>query len=801
ESESRIRSSIALDGDVTVAGQLMIDGSLQAAGVQAGNLQTTALKLTDAEAQNRIGSALSLSGNATVAGSLEVGGAMSARDITVGHDLTAEGLSTNNLQVGGKLTLNGVDKSNTIEGDINAGSISLASGVSLKVGGTLTTDEVSINGTATLLQAGAFGASTMNFDLDRAALESLGLGYRQTATIARAELAMSDDFEVLLNGEQKPIAAAAYNYSISVSGGEVCLTADYAYDGLRTWYRGDWVGDSSWTDFYVAGFDAVDSVEVVDLKGTTVEGANLFIAYEDGVSASIAKNGDLEFEYVDMGGGQFELGENTNMITDELYGKGETLVVHENASLDTPKLTLGTLVMDGGEVTLKNASINAMSGTEGTLYIDRRGMVTVGSDVTLTELESEGTLDLGTHALMVNALVDGGNVTAGEVTVKSLGSRMAVFDVLEADKVTVTNVIPTGNYTDDISVGGGSAIGELVAETLEVRGGEVTLGRTSGSTEMSLLDLDLQDNATLVLNQQTRLTVTNELTATERATVQLHKGAGISYGEVSIANRKNDSPTAVNAYELSEGTISSLSNAHISMNSSDDSTIDWQLINSSVENTGSGTVTITNADNSLTDVYATHGNITILQQESLDLAELKVGASVTVSAYTGDTESPEYEATITVSDKVSLGAEATLNTDLIIEAGATLEMGGTVDMGSKLYLNSNTTLGGELLTTIQTAKLGSTVTLFTGIDALYFNGKEQTASITLDDRLSAGLYFSNLLDTDNRFYYMLYEAPINGDGMLSIVVDGLVVPEPTTATLSLLALAALAARRRRTQEK
>ena len=727
-----------------------------------------------------------MSGDITSAGSLRVDGA-----VDVAGSVQAS-----------SLTLAQAGACSTVGGDMNIGSLELASGAALTVGGTLTAGEVNIRGMAKLLQAGSFGASTMNFDLDRAALESLGLGYGQKGTIAQSGTALAPGFVATLNGGTTEVEAAAYIYTISTSDSSVQLTADYAFDGLQVWYRGAWVGKSSWTDFYIGGFDAVDGVESIDLNGDTVAGANLYIAYETGVTSAVVTNGTLEFDYVDLGGGQFEIGSTATVITDELYGKDETLVLHDNATLSATVVTLGTLVLNDSDVTVKKATINAISGTEGSLTIEAGGSVTVKSDVTLTGLTNEGSLNLGEKDLTVNALVDvGGNVTAGEVSVQSRGSRMAEFNKLVADKVTVVNSLTAGRYTDDLSVGDGSSIGELVAETLEVREGEVTLGRTSGSTEMSLLDLDLQEDATLVLNQQTRLTVTSKMTATEDATVKLHGGAGISYLELSVANRNAAKSTIVKAVELAEGEFSVLENAYVGVNSSKDSTIDYQLIDSSVENLGSGTLYITHENNTLSELVAGGGNVTVYNQAELNLESLKVAASMTVSAYCGSTENAANEAKINVTEKASFGAGTTLNADLVIRQGATLEMDGPVNMGSDLYLYSGTLLGENLLTAIRTAEVGTKVDLFAGIDSLYFNGVRQDFSLTLSDGVSAGDYFSNLTDEWARAYYLVYDNSIVNEGLLSIEIVGLSVPEPTTATLSLLALAALAARRRRSQEK
>ncbi|MDO5463524.1 MAG: PEP-CTERM sorting domain-containing protein [Akkermansia sp.] len=796
-----VHGEVKVSGDIFSAGNLCVGGGVRADSVQiAGEMTGTTVEVNQllqagamtADSVSSASLSLTTAGaDSTVLGEVKVSGdIVSAGNLSTGS-LFAANVNTDTLA----LTSDGT--TNTVSGNLAANCVSLATGAELAVGGTLTANEVQMTGRVKTLTAGAFGAESMNFVLDRAALETLNLGYGESSSIAQADEAIGRDFTATLNGNIKPVQAAAYTYSISVSGGDVKLTADYAHDGLQVWYRGAWVGQSGWTDYYVAGYDAVAGVETIDLAGETVEGDNLYIAYENGANHTVLTNGVLEFGYVDMGGGQFELGKDAEVITDELYGKGETLKMYDGSVLDTSDLTLGTLDMQGGEVTVKTATIGALSGSEGTLNIARRGDVKINSDVTLTGLDNEGILDLDDHILTVNALVkNGGNVIAGEVKVQCSGSRMASFDELVADKVTVENTIQTGRYTDDLSVGDGSAIGELVAETLEVREGTVMLGRNSGSTNINLQNLDLQQDATLELNQATKLTVTNELTATEQAIVKLNNGAGISYGDFSVTNRGVTAPTEVDAYKLSEGELPSLSNAHVTVNSSGDTTITAQLSNSAVQNVGTGTLTVNHGENSLTDIYATGGDIVVMNTANLNLQELEVAAGMSLSAYVENVASADYEAKVSVSSKATLGLGATLNADLVIESGATLDLGGAVDMGSDLYLNSGTTLGGSLLTVLRTAEIGSRIDLFTGIDSLYFNGVKQD-SLTLSDGISAEQYFSNLTDELNRYYYLTFDDSLAGDGVLSIEVSNIMVPEPTTVTLSLLALAGLAARRRR----
>ena len=412
--------------------------------------------------------------------------------------------------------------------------------------------------------------------------------------------------------------------------------------------------------------------------------------------------------------------------------------------------------------------------------------------------------DLGKKDLTVNALVDkGGNVTAGEVSVQSRGSRMAEFNKLVADKVTVVNSVTAGRYTDDLSVGDGSAIGELVAETLEVRDGTVTLGRTSGSTEMSLQSLDLQNDATLVLNRQTSLAVTKELTATENATVQLKTDAAVSYDGVNISNRK-ESALSVNAYALSGEAELELNGAHVAATGSGDKMIDYKLVNSTVENAGSGTLQVTHRENSLAGIAASGGDVEVYNVSApMNLQELHIAMGLSVSLMVGDVGSsmtPENEADVTVVGMAVFEQGATLNANLTLAAGSELRMDGPLHMGSSLELvagEGTITLSGAMYDAVSSLELGESLTLFTGVDSLTLTNDSISVTYRPGELHSARAdrYFGNLpVPGEEKYYYITYTHTDECGGAVAITLN---VPEPATSTLSLLALAALATRRRR----
>jgi len=131
-----------------------------------------------------------------------------------------------------------------------------------------------------------------------------------------------------------------------------------------------------------------------------------------------------------------------------------------------------------------------------------------------------------------------------------------------------------------------------------------------------------------------------------------------------------------------------------------------------------------------------------------------------------------------------------LNAHLTLASGSSLSVAeGGLAMGSTLSLSTGITLDDTTLNRVYSLNTGESLALFTGVDGLKL-GETSYASISADDGILASPYFTNL-NSDQ--YRLTYTGTDNGT--LSIISAA--VPEPATATLSLLALAALAARRRR----
>lgn len=269
-----------------------------------------------------------------------------------------------------------------------------------------------------------------------------------------------------------------------------------------------------------------------------------------------------------------------------------------------------------------------------------------------------------------------------------------------------------------------------------------------------------------------------------------------------------------------------------------------QLKNSSFTNKGTTDIALTNGENTLTAVHAENGNITVqhvadhsagtltsvkaaggvnedgsvdlssggnvtLQdltaETGLSLNELVIGNSKTVSALTDGSnavnaqESNVAAISIVADGKLTAGVGATLNANLTMQSGSTLDVQqGGLSLGCSLTLNNgeNFVLHGASMT--DDGYLNN-YTLYTGVDEFFMPGSTiplASGWYNADSIINSITAYSSVdnsepLDLNGNSHYVI------GFWHGTVSIAEVHVPEPTTATLSLLALAGLAARRRR----
>lgn len=206
---------------------------------------------------------------------------------------------------------------------------------------------------------------------------------------------------------------------------------------------------------------------------------------------------------------------------------------------------------------------------------------------------------------------------------------------------------------------------------------------------------------------------------------------------------------------------------------------------------GEGTAAINNTANVIANIRAEAGELQVFGDTVYDLQDLQAATSAKLGFYIGAVGDTAKEASVRVNGTATFGAGSTLNANLTMTTGSTLEVAeGGLAMGSTLTLQEGITLGETTLERIHSLSVGESTTLFSGVDSLTLGNKEYS-SITTEDSILASPYFSNLESN----YFLTYTGTDNGT--LSITMMSASIPEPTSTALSLLALSALAARRRR----
>lgn len=334
----------------------------------------------------------------------------------------------------------------------------------------------------------------------------------------------------------------------------------------------------------------------------------------------------------------------------------------------------------------------------------------------------------------------------------------------------------------DMTVGGQlAAAGATIStkdRTLHLNGsGANTLGTldAGGSTVNLASGVNLQVETNMWIN-----------------TMNLAENASFSKDAIKVIGSGGNTKITANGSSQFDYTLANqkISNAEVQLSSDNAVTLGSRLENSVVKNMGAGTLKLTNAANSLSGVVAAAGDVNLQNlavEASLDV--LDVAGGKTVGLYTGADTASE-KAVATVSGTAAFGTGAVLNTAcLTLADGATLEMrgleAGAVTLSGALTFGSGLQMGESLLASVGALDYGETLNLFTGLSGVNL----PVAVGTESSRVLASSVFSNV---QSDTLYVDYRV-IDNVGTLLVAN----VPEPATATLSLMALAALAARRRR----
>jgi len=614
---------------------------------------------------------------------------------------------------------------------------------------------------------------------------------------------------------------AGYTYGSRASFADL---VNYLYGSARTsltWSggtNGNWSSDSWSTASGTSGrnFTNYDSVTFatqgaeVTLDGTTSV-----------TTATISENTTFNLN-------------NKTLAADSLtVGNGKTLTVSGGGKLAANTISGGTIDATASSVELRGASITNAT-IEGSLKLVGSSRITLGGTVVLDSVVNNLTVANDNFAFVAghdgkpsvnltftgtSDLTNGGDNQTSMMALRQSSITVGKGDGTEATLTTAAIQLSgeRANYNASVVVKGGGTLKlvkvadndtvDTYVNTLTNEGSPDGVKGTITSEKNIYVYANVTNNGSLAASTlkirnatpQDAKTLTSELGGTVNVdTLMLAGGTTNISGDVTAGSVATDGTTA----KTLGGTGGTLT-----LDGATNSTANVTLTGSfGIKKTGSAEQTFSNTSGYSGKLDVSGGTLNLANMGgNSSVTEITISGGSTLGLYKAGVATPSTAAETTVTfgegGKLTVGeGGGTLNANVVLNSGSTLTMTSTLNLGSSLTLNG-TTLDGALLKQLLSGPC--TVTLFSGVDELYI-GNDST------NRAAAGTDFIFSTADVNAAFALSDEvallfAPETGNPAITVgyVADGglikmtSTVPEPATATLSLLALAALSARRRR----
>lgn len=414
--------------------------------------------------------------------------------------------------------------------------------------------------------------------------------------------------------------------------------------------------------------------------------------------------------------------------------------------------------------TIFGAMNNGNGAGAGRLVLDIAAGSIIGTEGTYAKVKAAiaGSYG-GGKADAFNVYINGGqlenNVVGGSIS--GAGSIDSVLIALNSGKITGNIYGGSNNENGDTSKAGVSNIANAVVGKAQiiVNGGEVTGNIVAGGSAGTIGNVDVLITDGTIGGNITKGAAKRQQGATTNVTVVGNKasiGGNIEADTVTLQD--------VDASESATG-FDKYSNII---------TADKLVLNNVQTNLG--------ASVRVTEIEVNGSNTSLIMSDFATLESLTLGSGVSFGAFkTAESRSAatSNETTLSLSN-LTVGKGSTLNANIVLGKDSILSMEGCLTMGSSVALASGMTID---LTTALLTRLyqGEAIDLFASVDSLTLDG----LNIDHDTITEVSFNVDDMVQTFDMAY--------SNAGTVSITL----VPEPATATLSLLALAGLAARRRR----
>ena len=557
-------------------------------------------------------------------------------------------------------------------------------------------------------------------------------------------------------------------------------------------------------------------ITLAESATATVNNGSLWLG--DGETATL--NPNLVGSFVlDLRGCTLNLGDNTltrdtTVTGDAIIGGGtiggdvyidssRKLKLDHVAIGDTATFTMGDgALLNLGEALagLSKFKFTGETATidNGTLFVGEGESAKLDADLSGTSLlvlYDGATLDLNDKTLTLDTLVTGnGNIiTPGrfEMNITIAEGQLK----LSADMTPEASVLLAGNATLDVQK-------DVSVYDLFVSG--------TGNKVTGVEDSDM---ATFAMENEAQLDLDNEKVGLDKFTFGKGTSVTIDNGTLSVTEGTTftlDANISGTGSKISLETDSRLNVGDFGL-----------LIGCGVS--GDGTIvkemsSTASVSGSMQDfsgsVEVQEGTLNIMNNAGLNVADVTIAADGVLGVYKGSTVAETSEGTLTVTGghKLTANLRATLNADLVmgggVEAPAVLDVSAFLGDGG-LQMGSTVTLtpGSVLLSAADMDAIGALdfmgkYDLFNGVDGLSLDGTTDFLSeLGLADKWvkAADVFANEQFKDPEKDYYLFYSGATQKGGVGGNVgtVYLMQIPEPATSTLSLLALCALAARRRR----
>lgn len=531
-----------------------------------------------------------------------------------------------------------------------------------------------------------------------------------------------------------------------------------------------------------SGAEGIMYMKGICMLPTDLQGAKSELTISAGAHLIIAgdKGGTTSSDFVLAVGGEYSqltAGSNKVNISGTLTSNAAMTLYYKSADVD---------VLDGGRM-------NLLNGLElkGSAYND---WVSGGVKATLSVQEG-------------GQLYAAGGTNRSELLV-NIASGATLGAIGEADS-TVT-------FRNNMTLGTAGKDGTITVDTAATTADDnflLTRSETMGVTVDMTGSLNLQGNTTVevigsgALRHKAALNKAAAIHVQEGASLAVDSSAGL---ETAVSLNKGrlvlDTATASGSLSIADAAtihatggrstmsaaVTLTNGATVTYNVDADAILDatggLSVVSSRgyLVKQGEGFLKVNNASDALTSIAVEAGSMNVYGTDTYDLNDLKILSESTLMLYEGDGTT---EATVNVSGSATFAAGASLYANLVLSTGVNLDIAaGGLSMGSSVSLQEGVLLTDTVLARIHALSTGEHLTLFTGVDSLELSGVDYAALLETDAMLASS-FFSNIGSDD---YLIIYTGA--AEGTLGIVR---IVPEPATATLSLLALCGLVARRRR----